>query len=164
MSMYTYNESRVRIDNRVRKIFLATVLKAQNDTLTSRVFAIHYEIKHGTIHAVRSAFESAVSSPILRSSAGLWRLYIIYCLQQFPTDAKDVWYRALRACPWAKELYIVGFEHLEGILEYGELKATWKVMGEKELRIHVDLEDKFEEIGDVGELSTEKRLRKLGFK
>lgn len=59
-----------------------------------------------------------------------------------------MWYRGLRACPWAKELYVTGFEMLEeGEVGFEELRGTWKVMGEKELRVHVDLEEEFEELG-----------------
>lgn len=65
---------------------------------------------------------------------------------------KDIWYRALRACPWAKDLYVIGFEILgeDASIEFGELRSTWRVMGEKELRVHVDLEDEFEDIEDGG--------------
>lgn len=102
LSLYTWNESRLRIDNRVRNILISTVLTPQNDVLTSRLFAIYYEIGYGTIHSVRSAFEHAVKSPVSKSSAGLWKFYILYCLetQQFRSKVKDIWYRALRACPW----------------------------------------------------------------
>jgi hypothetical protein len=31
-------------------------------------------------------------------------------------------------------------------VEFAELKSTWKVMGEKGLRVHVDLEDAFDEL------------------
>ena len=31
-------------------------------------------------------------------------------------------------------------------MEFAELKSTWKVMGEKGLRVHVDLEDAFDEL------------------
>ena len=37
-----------------------------------------------------------------------------------------------------------------GGVTYEELRGTWRVMGEKECRVHVDLEDAFEEIGEVG--------------
>jgi len=153
LSLYTFNESRLRIDNRVRNMLLSTVLTPENDTLTSRLFAIHYEIGHGTIHSARAAFEHALSSPTSRSSPGLWKLYILYCLQtpQFHLQIKDMWYRALRACPWVKELYILGFETMGDLVEFGELKGTWRVMGEKDLRVHVDLEEVFEKIGDVDE-------------
>lgn len=151
LSLYAFNESRLRIDNRVRAILHSTILIPKNDTLASRLFAIHFEIVHGTIHSVRSAFENALSSPATKSSAALWRFYIIYCLRtpQFCGQIKDIWYRALRACPWAKELYVLGFETLEGLVDFGDLKGTWRVMGEKELRVHIDLEDKFDEIGEL---------------
>ncbi|KAF4637888.1 hypothetical protein G7Y89_g180 [Cudoniella acicularis] len=151
LSLYTWNESRLRIDNRVRSILLSTVLTAENDTLSSRLFAIHYEMTHGTIHSVRSTFEHAVASPSSKSSAGLWKLYILFCLEtpQFRPQAKDTWHRALRACPWAKELYILGFETMCETMSFLELKRTWRVMGEKELRVHVDLEEKFEDMKDL---------------
>jgi hypothetical protein len=81
----------------------------------------------------------------------LWRWYILFCLEtpKFRDMAKEVWYRALKACPWSKQLYLTGFENLGvGEMEFGELRSTWRVMGEKELRVHVDLEERFEEIGD----------------
>jgi len=126
-------------------------LTPENDTLTSRLFAIQYEINYGTIHSTRSAFEHALSPPALKSSAGLWRFYIIYCLEtpQFRAQVKEIWYRALRACPWAKELYLIGFEKLSRIIDFTELRSTWKIMGEKGLRVHVDLEDQFEEVAEL---------------
>ncbi len=71
-----------------------------------------------------------------------------------------------------------GFEKLAGEvntrqekgLAFREAKSTWRVMGEKELRIHVDLEDRFEEIDElegraVQGLDTMGQERKrLGFK
>lgn len=159
LALYTWNESRLRIDNRVRKILQSTVLTPVHDTVTSRLFAIHYEVSHGTIHSARSAFEHALSSTTCSSSAGLWRFYILYCLETptFRSKAKDIWYRALRACPWAKELYIVGFEEMDDLLEFGELKRTWRVMGEKELRVHVDLMDHFEGLEDIALAEREKK-------
>jgi len=159
LSLYTWNESRLRIDNRVRNILLSTILTPENDTLTSRLFAIQYEIKHGTIHSVRSAFEHALSSPSSKSSAGLWRFYIIYCLEtsQFRAQAKDIWYRAIRACPWAKELYLIGFESMSNILPFSELKNIWKIMVEKDLRVHIDLEERFEDIGKLEKTAHEQR-------
>lgn len=159
LSLYTWNESRLRIDNRVRNILLSTILTTENDTLTSRLFAIQYEIQHGTIHSVHSAFEHALSSPSSNSSAALWRFYIFYCLEtpQFRARAKDIWYRAIRACPWVKELYLIGFEKMSNILPFSELKSMWRIMGEKDLRVHVDLEERFEDIGGLEETAGEQR-------
>ena len=144
ISLYAFNESRLRVDNRVRNILSSTILTPAHDQLTSRLFAIHFEMTRGTIHSVRSAFEKALGSGS-KYSPGLWRLFILYTLQvpQFRSQTKDIWYRAIRACPWAKELYIIGFEKLDGV-ERAELLGTWKVMGEKGLRVHVDLEDALE--------------------
>lgn len=151
LSLYAFNEARLRIENRVRNLFISTILTPENDTLASRLFVIRHESQHGTIHSVRSAFENALASASSKSSAGLWKLYIIFCVQtpQFRYLAKDVWFRALKACPWAKELYILGFENLHDLIKFDQLKETWRVMGEKELRVHVDLEDVFDEMREL---------------
>ena len=152
LSIYTWNESRLRIDNRVRTLFLSSTLAPGNDTLTSRFFAIRYEIAHGTIHSARAAFEHAVSSPAAKSSPALWRFYIYYCFwtERFREKiAREVWQRAVRACPWAKQLYLIRFDEMSGMGSFGELRSLWRVMGEKELRVHVDLEDVFEEKEEV---------------
>jgi hypothetical protein len=144
LSLYSWNESRLRIDSRVRNL-----LASSGESFSSQMFKIKWEIENGTIHSTRSAFETALSSPVSRSSASVWKLYLLFCLEtpQFRTRGKDIWYRALRACPWAKELYMSGFELIsEEDIGFGELKGTWKVMGEKELRVHVDLEDRFDEL------------------
>jgi hypothetical protein len=136
---------------------MSTILTSENDCLASRIFAIQHEIHYGTVHSVRSTFEKAVSSPTSRSSPGLWKLYLIWISQnekQLSKNGKskgltkDIWYRALRACPWTKELYVLGFELLgeDAGMDFRELRSTWRVMGEKELRVHVDLEEEFEDI------------------
>ncbi|CCU76511.1 hypothetical protein BGHDH14_bgh04859 [Blumeria hordei DH14] len=148
LAFYSWNESRLRIDNRVRNILLHTSLLSKHDNITSRIFSIRHELRIGTIHSVKAAFENAISSTASKSSVGLWRLYIIYCAhqEQLRTQIKSLWHRALRACPWAKELYILGFELMRGMVKFPELKDTWKVMEEKELRVHIYLDDQLEEI------------------
>lgn len=44
------------------------------------------------------------------------------------------------------------------LVDFAEMKGTWKVMGEKELRVHVDLEDSFEDIAEL-----DKRCRIAGY-
>lgn len=148
LAFYSWNESRLRIDNRVRNILLHTSLLSKHDNITSRIFSIRHELRIGTIHSVRAAFENALSSTGSKSSIGLWRLYILFCAhqKQLRTQIKSLWYRAIRACPWAKELYILGFELMGGMVGFSELRDTWKVMEEKELRVHVYLDDQLEEI------------------
>ncbi|KAI0995421.1 hypothetical protein K3495_g12758 [Podosphaera aphanis] len=150
LSLYRWNESRLRIDNRVRNILLNTILTPENDTLTSRLFAIQHEIITGTPHSVKAAFEHSVTSPATQLSACLWRMYILYCLQtpNLRSQAQIIWHRALRACPWSKELYVTGFEKIGALANFSQSKSTWMVMEEKELRVHVDLHDVFAEIED----------------
>ena len=58
-------------------------------------------------------------------------------------------YRAVRSCPWAKQLYLFAFHHLRGRradavgegMNDAELRALFRVMSEKELRLHVDLNE-----------------------
>ncbi|RFU31965.1 hypothetical protein B7463_g4343, partial [Scytalidium lignicola] len=151
LSLYAHNESRLRIDNRVRTLLLTSTLTYENDTPSSRLFAIRYEMSSptSTIHSTRAAFERAVASPVCRALPGLWRMYILWCTWTAMdwAQVKEVWFRAIRQCPWAKELYLLGFEMLDGKVSNGELREVYKVMVEKGLRVHIDLEEKFEEFG-----------------
>jgi hypothetical protein len=101
----------------------------------------------GNVHSTRAAFENAVSSPACSAHPGLWRLYILFCTRtkEFKKQATDVFYRAMRACPWAKKLFMMAFTELKHSLQFDELRAVYRVIQEKELRIHVDLEDRLEE-------------------
>jgi hypothetical protein len=146
----------LRVENRVRNTLLEKAFKPGLDNIAARVFAIYHEISQGTIHSAKSAFEHAIISPVCKNSPGLWKFYLLYMLSipEFRPKAKDLWYRALRDCPWSKELYILGLENLRanGLfgkaeeVEFREMKSAWRVMGEKGLRVHVDLEDRFEDM------------------
>jgi hypothetical protein len=56
-----------------------------------------------------------------------------------------------------KELYLIGFERMSNMLPFSELKSIWRIMGEKDLRVHVDLEDSFEDIGELERTAHEQR-------
>ena len=65
---------------------------------------------------VRPLFEKALeSSGGARSNLTIWKLYILYELDHVDdvAAAKSVFYRAINACPWSKELAMVGFEKLQ---------------------------------------------------
>jgi hypothetical protein len=136
LSIYAWNESSLRIDDRVRAILRSLVLSESNDNIIGRLFAICHETRAGNKYSVHAAFEHAVSSPATRSNPGLWRLYVIFCIgtEGFQTKAKEVFYRAVRACPWAKELLTMAFTtDLKGLMGFEELRSLYRVLGEKEL-------------------------------
>jgi tetratricopeptide (TPR) repeat protein len=50
--------------------------------------------------------------------------------------------RAIRACPWAKELYVLAFHipELRNNMQEAELRGFYEMMSEKGLRVHVDFD------------------------
>ena len=58
-----------------------------------------------------------------------------------------VFYRAVRACPWVKGLYMLAFERLRDVMSMEELKGVHEMMVEKEIRVHVDLNEWLERMG-----------------
>jgi hypothetical protein len=94
-----------------------------------------------TIHSSRAAFERAVDHQSGESSAALWKLFVLFELRNGdPVRTKEVFHRGLGACPWAKAFLMLAFTHLRGIMSFDELRKVYNVLGEKELRLHVDLE------------------------
>ncbi|KAK4165420.1 NRDE-2, necessary for RNA interference-domain-containing protein [Cladorrhinum sp. PSN259] len=119
-----------------------------------RRFAIMHELRSGTAHSTKLAFESALESSSSSSSGsdvGVWTSYIRFAISQIRkqsrgkqrekerSKAKEVFYRAVAACPWAKEVYMEGF-HEELGLSGEELRAVVDTMVGKGLRIFVDLD------------------------
>lgn len=123
-----------------------------------------------TENTVRSAFSHATSpySPA-RHSVPVWRAYVLWetsflhgrdisaapkiasrpAKNQDPMKrAKEVFYASLRACPWSKDLHMLGFSHTalrEGIGQEG-LKDLYQSMQDRNLRIRLDISQKL----DVG--------------
>jgi len=158
LSLYSWNESRLRIDDRVRAILRSTVLTEAHDNIISRLFTIHYEMRAGNIHSTVAAFENAVSSPSCGTNPGLWRLYVLFCLssQELRNKAKDIFFRGVRVCPWAKDLMMMAFNEVRGMATEDKI-AMYKVLAEKELRIYVDLEQRIEEWQDRDPRRSDKR-------
>ncbi|PGG96382.1 hypothetical protein AJ80_09837 [Polytolypa hystricis UAMH7299] len=175
LSIFAWNESRFRIDDRVRTVMrqhtsptfrhqaaddkgITAKFSTHASNLIPHFFSIYTELHRGvssgsTAHSARSAFENAVttapSSGPGQSCAGLWKLYVLFELTIGQDDerARDVFYRAIRACPWAKELVMLAFRErgLRKRMGQEELRKVWNVLVEKELRVHVDLEEWFED-------------------
>ncbi|KAL4734604.1 NRDE-2, necessary for RNA interference-domain-containing protein [Aspergillus similis] len=183
LSLFAWNESRFRIEERVRDIMrdittTTTTTSSQSANtinaipITSHLFSIYTEFNRptyagSTLHSVRAAFEKAIgdqnssSSPRTstgRSSIIVWKLYILFELSRSEiTRAKSVFYRAMRACPWSKDILMLAFTHLrediatrKGVngrgMSFHELRHVYNVLVEKELRIHIDIERELDEM------------------
>ncbi|KAL4939411.1 hypothetical protein BDV06DRAFT_225061 [Aspergillus oleicola] len=200
LSLFAWNESRFRIEERVRDIMRditststtsssSSPYKDASIPITTHLFSIYTELNRptyagSTMHSARAAFERALdeqnpstsstsssTSPMStgKASISLWKLYILFelHLNDIPR-AKAVFYRAMRACPWSKDILMLAFTHLrEDLIEsngpsdggvkgkgkvigkgmnFHELRHVYNVLVEKELRIHVDVERELDEM------------------
>ncbi|MCJ1284860.1 hypothetical protein MMC26_004197 [Xylographa opegraphella] len=158
LSLYAWNEARFRIDDRVRALVHDVVLSAHADSnssthdIISHFFAVYVELRRSpttgsNIHSIRGVLERAVESACGKQSAAMWKLYFLFeCERGGLQRARAVFYRAIRACPWVKELYLLAFERLGQGMSVGELKGVYEMVVERELRVFVALEDAFEEV------------------
>ena len=126
------------------------VLRPDHDSLMGWLFSLATELRSPTgtgrnVHSARAAFERALASRSQASAPAVWRLYLQFSLRRLPAaHTKALVYRAMRACPWAKALFLFPFRHLRGEMSDQELRAVYATLGEKELRLHVDLSEVLE--------------------
>ena len=155
ISLYSWNEARFRIDDRVRVIVKEVVLandeskEQQPESVVPHFFALYTELNRGVTFGsnnstIRSTFERAVSTKSVKHCAGLWKWYFLFeCSRGDMEKAKAVYWRGLRACPWVKELYLLAFEYLRDVMTEADLRGIYELLGEKDLRVHIGLEDHF---------------------
>ncbi|RMJ24171.1 hypothetical protein PHISP_04951 [Aspergillus sp. HF37] len=185
LSLFAWNESRFRIEERVRGVIgditrsrtqpTQSAATTQAVPITTHLFSIFTELNRpvyagSTLHSTRAAFEKAIgdansrtnatttNTSTARSNLSIWKLYVLFELSHNEVQrAKDVFYRGVRACPWSKELIMLAFTHLRADqhrdeaakgagMGFEELRRVYNVLVEKELRVHVDIEDVLEEI------------------
>ena len=143
LSLFEWADSGLRVVDETRDLLGDKVLVSAEDCVSSRLFSIHHEMRRGNINTIRTAFEQALTSDRCDSAPGLWISYIRFCSSQKELRAKtkDVFYRALRRCPWSKEVMMEAFVTLAQEMDSDELRAVYNTMASKGLRIHVDLEE-----------------------
>ena len=159
LSLYAWNERRFRIDDAVRSTMQDVLLhntadQRQNyrESVIPHFFAVYTELNRGitlgsNVHSIRGTFERALDSQSGKTSAAMWKLYFLFEHSRDELHkAKSIFYRSIRACPWTKELYLLPFEYLGKIMPVEELKGVYDTMVEKELRVHISLDDAFETI------------------
>ncbi|KAM0241257.1 hypothetical protein ACHAPO_002062 [Fusarium lateritium] len=147
LSLFEWADSSLRIIDETRTLLHETVLTPAQDCLSSRIFAIHHEIERGNVNTTKAAFEYAVSSDACKFNTALWINFIGFCSSQreLRPKAKDVLFRALRHCPWSKDVMMEAFLTLNRDMDSSELKGVFETMASKGLRVHVDLEEFLEE-------------------
>ncbi|DAA76632.1 TPA_exp: Uncharacterized protein A8136_7309 [Trichophyton benhamiae CBS 112371] len=161
LSLFAFNEARFRIENRVRSLLTRQILEPAGNgrsiekqaTLIPHLFLVYSELHRGvsagsTAHSVRAAFESAVSSQPGQHNAGLWKLFVQFELTLGESEkGRQVFFRSIRTCPWSKQLVLLAFTEprLRKSMGFEELRKVFNVFVEKELRVHVDLEEWLEE-------------------
>lgn len=137
--------------------------KEDRPSIVSHFFAIYTELRRSltlgsNINTVRAAFERAVrEGSIGVHSVGLWKSYFWFERERADRKkAKEVYWRGIRACPWAKDLYMLAFdcERKAGIgMGEVELRGVIEMMERKELRIHMGIDDIKERLMARRELS-----------
>ena len=147
MSLYAWNESRIRVHDRLHSRVNKMVLRSEQkvgESIILHSFLIDLELarhQKGVVQpsTVRNAFEGALTSEICAHSASLWQRYMMFEVTQNELPrAEKVVLRAIGACPWVKEFFLLAFEHLgkPGVMEDGKLQALHALLEERGLRVH----------------------------
>ena len=75
----------------------------------------------------------------------LWTGYVRFCCREKELrgkKAREVFYRAVGACPLAKGVYMLAFELARaGVLGAAEVRGVVESMVERGVRCHVELEE-----------------------
>ncbi|KAK0389232.1 hypothetical protein NLU13_2807 [Sarocladium strictum] len=143
LSLLEWSDSGLRVIDETRQLLHEKSLSQDQDCFSTRVFAIQHELERGNTNSARAAFEGAVTSDACKASPCIWTWYIEFSYSQrsLRTKAKEVFYRALRHCPWSKQVMMQAFTTLIRIMESTELKAVYETMTSKGIRIHVEMDD-----------------------
>ena len=151
LSLYARNERRLSIDDRLRSRVHSLALQSQGKSVNSiipYVFLIDVEFaRHehdiSNLNGIRSAFKRALTSDACAHHAGLWKRYVIFELDQGNNLlAEEVLYRAIHACPWVKDFFMLAFERLSGqhnAVERAKLESLFVLMEERGMRLHGNL-------------------------
>ncbi|KAF5640697.1 hypothetical protein F52700_3848 [Fusarium sp. NRRL 52700] len=143
LSLFEWADSSLRVIDETRTLLHETVFNPAQDCLSSRIFAVHHEIERGNTNTTKAAFEHAVSSDTCKFNTSLWIHFIRFCSshRELRPKAKDILFRALRHCPWSKDVMMEAFLTLNREMDSSELKGIFETMTSKGLRVHVDLEE-----------------------
>ncbi|PHH64694.1 hypothetical protein CDD81_4135 [Ophiocordyceps australis] len=137
LRLFAWADTGIRVIDETRQLLHDKVFVAKA-SVTSHAFAIEHELERGRVHAAQGAFEQALMGEA-SSCATLWRSYLRFC-QAHVSEAsggRQVAFRALKHCPWAKG---VALDAIKTMADEAEAKIIYDAMAAKGLRIHTDLE------------------------
>ncbi|KAJ5884719.1 hypothetical protein N7495_009229 [Penicillium taxi] len=173
LSLMLWNESKVSFKERIFDPWAAISSHDMYRSHSTSLFAIYVDLFRSPSHRTREVFEKVLdehpefgqfatadsdknltyANRNARSCLTIWKLYVLFELYSTKDlkAAKAVFYRAISACPWSKELVMLGFEHLRDDLynfERGrfngkglsleDLQKIYTLLHDRQLRVHVD--------------------------
>jgi hypothetical protein len=143
LSLLEWSDSSLRVVDETRTLLYDKAMVSPHDCVSSRIFAVEHELNRGNANTTRAAFEHAVASDASRSSVQVWISYIRFChgQKELRPKAKDVFYRALRHCPWSKDVMMEAFGTLLEGMDDEALRSVYNTMTAKGMRLHVDMEE-----------------------
>ena len=85
---------------------------------------------------MRSILEASFQDPRLRGLPALWRFYIaIEVFHARYVQAKRIFFRAVQACAWVKDLWLLALGPLRRCFDGRELRGMLDAMEEKKLHL-----------------------------
>ena len=103
---------------------------------------LHFETSQANYqHRLRNAYEHFILKPEIRRSPTIWQSYLNFEIAHGTVaKAKRIFYRAINACPQAKDVWLsCARPPLLSLFSRTEVDGLLEVMTEKELRLHADL-------------------------
>jgi hypothetical protein len=86
-----------------------------------------------------------------KHSIAIWTMYLCFEISRGGDHAKDVLFRGLAKIPCAKWYIILGFSKLAHMLSFDELESLYRLLDDKELRVHMNITELI--AGKSGELT-----------
>ncbi|KAK0255904.1 hypothetical protein B0A54_11164 [Friedmanniomyces endolithicus] len=175
LELYTHIGAQTRIDDRLRASLHENPLTGPDATVVGWSFAIAQELRRcassetsgATTSSVRSTFSRALLAPDskVKHSVFLWSRWLTFELpprdpanslseaqeRQALARAKQVFLDGLRYLPWCKAWVIMGLRAFarEGGMTGSELRQLYDVLGERESRVRMSVEEMEEAIAGL---------------
>ncbi|KAK5707857.1 hypothetical protein LTR97_000396 [Elasticomyces elasticus] len=175
LELYVQIGAQTRIDDRLRASLQEDVMTGPNATVVGWSCVIAQELNRfssfetsgATANSVRSLFARALLAPEskVRHSVMLWKWWLAFELSgrhskllPIPTKKQDtleklkqIFLDGLRLLPWSKEWVVLGLQAMaeDATMTNGELRQVYDVLGERELRVRMSVEDMEEAMSEL---------------